>query len=99
MDSQEPPDATVAYHAQFTPPVEKARKKGRFDGQTQTYFLCRLREGAPPINVDQKPREFRSHTWVSPAHFDLRWLPKFKRAVYCDVMRDFFGVDLQVESD
>lgn len=76
-------------------PLElKKGKKGEFDGQMQTYFLCRLNEGAPSINVDQKPREFRSHTWVRPSLFDLGWLPPFKRPVYRDVLRDFFGVEV-----
>ena len=72
----------------------KKKKKGPFDGQTQTYFLCRLKDGAPPINVDQEPREFSSHTWVSPAQFELQWLPEFKWEVYRKVMRDFFGIEL-----
>ena len=76
------------------PPGVKKRKKGHFDGQTQTYFLCRLKEGAPPINVAREPREFRSHTWVDPAQFELQWLPEFKWEVYRKVMRDFFGVEL-----
>ncbi len=71
----------------------KRGKEGKFDGQEQTYFLCRLKEGAPPVNVDQKPREFRSHTWVKPSLFDLEWLPPFKRPVYREVLRDFFGVE------
>ena len=47
------------------------------------------------INVDQIPREFSSHTWVKPTLFDLAWLPAFKRSVYREVLRDFFGVELQ----
>ena len=76
------------------PPELKKGRKGKFDGQTQTYFLCRLKEGAPPINVNQEPREFRSHTWVKPSLFDLQWLPPFKRQVHRDVLRDFFGVEV-----
>ena len=80
------------------PPEIRKRKKGKkteFDGQAQTYFLCRLKEGAPPINVDQNPREFSSHTWVEPSLFDLDWLPPFKHPVHRKVLRDFFGVELQ----
>ena len=38
---------------------KKVRKHGSH-GQEQTYFLCRLKAGAPPVNVDQKPRECRA---------------------------------------
>ena len=85
------------YRYLFPPEIRQRNrsKKAKFDGQEQTYFLCRLKEGAPPINVDQIPREFSSHTWVKPTLFDLAWLPAFKRSVYREVLRDFFGVELQ----
>jgi putative (di)nucleoside polyphosphate hydrolase len=72
---------------------KKIRKHGSH-GQEQTYFLCRLQAGAPEINVDQKPREFRAYRWIPPSEFDLDWLPPFKRDVYREVMRDFFGIEL-----
>lgn len=72
---------------------KKIRKHGSH-GQEQTYFLCRLHEGAPDVNVDQKPREFRAYRWIPPEEFDLDWLPPFKRDVYREVMRDFFGIEL-----
>lgn len=72
---------------------KKLRKHGNH-GQEQTYFLCRLREGAPPVDVNQKPREFRAYRWIPPEEFDLDWLPAFKRDVYREVMRDFFRIDL-----
>lgn len=73
--------------------TKKLRKHGSH-GQEQTYFLCRLKPGAPPINVHQKGREFRAYRWIDPAEFDLEWLPAFKRQVYREVMRDFFGLEL-----
>jgi putative (di)nucleoside polyphosphate hydrolase len=73
--------------------AKKLRKHGNH-GQEQTYFLCRLNSGAPPINVHQKGREFRAYRWIDPSEFDLDWLPPFKRQVYRDVMRDFFGLEL-----
>ncbi|NNC90247.1 MAG: RNA pyrophosphohydrolase [Akkermansiaceae bacterium] len=72
------------------PPKLKSRK--RYAGQEQTYFLCRLHPSAPPIDVHGKPREFQSHQWIKPGEFSLEWLPKFKRGVYREVLRDFFGV-------
>jgi putative (di)nucleoside polyphosphate hydrolase len=72
---------------------KKVRKHGSH-GQEQTYFLCRLQSGAPPINLDQKPREFRAYRWIQPEEFDLDWLPQFKREVYRQVMFDFFELTL-----
>jgi putative (di)nucleoside polyphosphate hydrolase len=53
-----------------------------------------LKPGAPEVNVNQKGREFRAYRWIEPGEFDLDWLPAFKRIVYREVMRDFFGVEL-----
>jgi putative (di)nucleoside polyphosphate hydrolase len=72
---------------------KKIRKHGNH-GQEQTYFLCHLKEGAPAVNVNQKPREFRAYRWILPEEFDLEWLPAFKRDVYREVMRDFFQINL-----
>ena len=63
-------------------------------GQEQTYFLCQLNLEAPQVNVNQKQREFRAYRWILPEEFNLDWLPDFKRYVYREVMRDFFGVTL-----
>lgn len=72
---------------------KKVRKHG-FHGQVQTYFLCHLRPEAPEVNVNQRPREFSSYRWIHPEEFDLEWLPAFKRDVYRQVMKDFFGIAL-----
>ncbi|GAA5122499.1 NUDIX domain-containing protein [Luteolibacter yonseiensis] len=72
---------------------KKIRKHGSH-GQEQTYFLCHLKHDAPPVNVNQKQREFRAYRWILPEEFDLDWLPAFKRDVYREVMRDFFQVEL-----
>lgn len=78
------------------PPKVRARKvkKHGNHGQVQTYFLCKLKTGAPPINVHQSPPEFGAYRWILPEEFDLDWVPKFKRDVYREVMKDFFGVIL-----
>lgn len=78
----------------FYPEAVKKRKKGRYDGQEQTYFLCRLKSDAPPIDIERKAREFRDYRWLNPHKFKLEWLPPFKRKVYRQVLRDFFDVDL-----
>ena len=87
-------------YAYMFPPELRRRKGNRagFDGQSQTYFLCRLRDSAPPVNVAQDPREFRRHAWVEPSLFDLNWLPSFKRSVYRKVLRDFFEVEVESRS-
>lgn len=72
---------------------KKLRKHGSH-GQEQTYFLCRVKDDAPQVNVNQKQREFRAYRWIPPEEFDLDWLPPFKQDVYREVMRDFFQVEL-----
>lgn len=73
--------------------IKKMRRHGSH-GQEQTYFLCRLRPGAPEVNVNQKQREFRAYRWINPDEFDLEWLPPFKHEVYRQVMSDFFGLEI-----
>jgi putative (di)nucleoside polyphosphate hydrolase len=64
-------------------------------GQEQIYFLCRTTTDSPPVNVNQRSREFSAHRWIPPEEFDLDWLPDFKREVYRQVMKDFFRIDLE----
>ncbi len=69
-------------------------KKGRFLGQEQTYYFCRVFPGSPELNLIQEPREFARARWIQPAEFQLNWLPDFKKDTYREVMRDFFGVEI-----
>lgn len=78
----------------FYPEGVKERKKGNFDGQEQTYFLCQLGADVPPINLEAHTREFRDYKWIAPEEFSATWLPEFKREVYRRVMRDFFSVEI-----
>ena len=75
-------------------PDQVKKKKYYFDGQIQTYYLCRLKKGAPEIDLDQKSAEFGRYKWIRPEKFKLKWLPEFKRQVYRAVMLDFFEVRL-----
>lgn len=68
------------------------RRRRKYVGQQQTYFLCRFHGPDSLISIDTKQPEFRSWKWIEPASFDLRWLPEFKRGVYRDVLKDFLGV-------
>jgi len=72
-------------------------KRGKFHGQEQTYFLCRLIGDESVIDLDTEEREFSDFKWIEPDEFDLGWVPDFKREVYVRVMRDFFGATI-VES-
>lgn len=76
-------------------PDQVKKQKTYFDGQEQTYYLCRLKKSAPDIDLDwHKNPEFGRHKWIWPENFKLKWLPEFKRQVYRAVMLDFFDVRL-----
>lgn len=94
--SYEELDSKDGYRYLYPEEVRKKKKK-KHDGQEQTYFLCRLKKDAPPIDVDQKPREFRAYRWIKPAEFQLSWLPEFKREVHRAVLRDFFQVEASAD--
>lgn len=76
----------------FYPARIRANKK--WDGQEQTYFLCKLKKKAKGPDLGKNNPEFRDFEWVMPEDFDTDWLPGFKLEVYREVMHDFFGVDL-----
>jgi len=83
------------YRYDYPPEVSASKPphKAHFVGQEQTYFLCRLREGAPAIDLMQEPREFSQAQWIEPADFQLEWLPDFKKETYRKVLRDFFALE------
>ena len=72
----------------------KSGRKSHFVGQEQTYFLCRVSEEFPKLDLMREPREFSQSKWIHPEEFELGWLPHFKIPVYRAVMKDFFGVEL-----
>ena len=73
---------------------KKVRDKKKFDGQKQTYFLCRLKKSAPEIDLGENNPEFSDYDWVRPEEFDEAWLPDFKLDVYREVMRHFFDIEI-----
>lgn len=76
-------------------PDQVKKNKLKYDGQIQTYYLCRLKKGAPEINLERQKRpEFGRYKWIHPEDFKLKWLPEFKRQVCRAVMLDFFDVRL-----
>jgi putative (di)nucleoside polyphosphate hydrolase len=70
------------------------RRWGIYDGQEQTYYLCRFLGPEQLIRLDLSKPEFRSYLWIRPEEFQLFWLPDFKRPVYREVLKDFFGVEM-----
>ena len=73
---------------------EKKMAKHGYMGQEQTYYLCRLNAKKSKIDVEQSPPEFQDTNWIKPKKFKLDWLPSFKRAVYKQVLIDFFDCDV-----
>lgn len=67
-------------------------KKGLYCGQEQTYFLLTYLGAGDEIDLSRHTREFSAYKWIRPEKFKLKWVPKFKRRVFMQVMRDFFGV-------
>ena len=69
-------------------------KYGLFGGQEQTYYLCDYLGTDADIRLDATHQEFATFKWIAPGDFKIDWVPRFKRAVYVAVFRDFFGLDL-----
>lgn len=69
-------------------------KHGIYGGQDQTYFRCRFLGQDSDIDLNTEHREFARWRWIEPAQFRLDWVPRFKRAVYLQVFRDFMGLEL-----
>ncbi len=70
------------------------RVKKKWDGQEQTYFLCKLKKKSKGVDLGENNPEFRDFDWVKPEDFDVDWLPGFKVEVYREVMRDFFQLEI-----
>lgn len=73
-------------------------KKG-FPGQAHHYFLLCLRGSKTLLNVTGSSPEFRALRWIRPDEFNLAWLPPMKRRAYRRVLRDFFGVTVEIRAD
>jgi putative (di)nucleoside polyphosphate hydrolase len=69
-------------------------KYGIYGGQEQTYYRCRFLGRDSDIRLDKHQREFSRWRWISPALFQLSWVPKFKRHVYHQLFKDFYQMDL-----
>ena len=69
-------------------------KFGKYGGQEQTYYLCQFTGKKGDIEIDTDHPEFQDMKWIRPEEFDIKAVPKFKRAVYRQVFIDFFNVNL-----
>ena len=87
----EPVRCRNGYRYEFPP---HHRRNGTWDGQEQTYFLCRFLGNDRDIDLNQPHPEFAAYQWIAPADFRLSWVPDFKRSVYRQVFQDFFALEL-----
>jgi len=87
----QPVHSRSGYRYEFPP---NHRRDGQWDGQEQTYFLCRFAGTDGDIDLAQAHPEFSAYRWIAPEEFQLSWLPEFKRSVYHQVFQDFFALDL-----
>lgn len=72
-------------------------KYGIYGGQEQSYFRCRFTGQDSDVNLAATHQEFSHWRWIRPDEFQMKWVPKFKRAVYRQVFLDFFGLELAPE--
>ena len=70
-------------------------KYGIYGGQEQAYFLCLFLGEDADFNLAATHQEFARFRWIKPSEFQMDWVPKFKRAVYRQVMMDFFGIEFK----
>jgi len=75
-------------------PAKLKKKKRKWDGQQQTYYLCKLKKKAKGPDLGENNSEFRDFDWVKPEDFETDWLPDFKLSVYRKVMLDFFDLSI-----
>lgn len=83
--------APIAYH--YPPDVMAALAardpaKARYPGQSQHWFLARLRSGTHAIHFENHPPEFDAFEWVLPAEALNRVVP-FKQAAYRQALTAF----------
>jgi putative (di)nucleoside polyphosphate hydrolase len=70
-------------------------KYGIYGGQEQAYFLCQYLGRDEDVDLAATHQEFARWRWIAPEEFQMSWVPKFKRAVYRQVFKDFFGIEFQ----
>ncbi len=77
------------WHTLVWPPEVQANAwNGKFQGQTQKWFLCQLNSEQDPTNLQVDIPEFSSHKWVDINDVTSLVVP-FKRDVYEAVVDEF----------
>ncbi len=68
-------------------PSEAVKKKYNFDGQTQRYFLVKIKDNNL-INLDTEEPEFKEYLFVN--YKDIKpYINHFKKAIYMKVLKYF----------
>ena len=62
--------------------------KGKWRGQRQTWFLCRLTGTDADVNIETSEPEFRAWKWADPKELPAMIVP-FKKKLYEDVLAAF----------
>jgi putative (di)nucleoside polyphosphate hydrolase len=62
--------------------------KGKWKGQRQTWFLCRLTGSDEDVNIETEHPEFRAWKWAEPRELPAMIVP-FKRRLYEEVLDAF----------
>jgi putative (di)nucleoside polyphosphate hydrolase len=62
--------------------------KGKWRGQSQTWFLMRFLGEDGDVNLQTKEPEFRAWRWADPADLPALIVP-FKQGLYRDVLKAF----------
>lgn len=74
-------------------------RKGGFVGQEQTCFLARHLGSEFPAEFQEiQSPEFRSVRWIVPDEFRLEWVSEFKRELYRQLFREFWGMEWMDET-
>jgi putative (di)nucleoside polyphosphate hydrolase len=77
-------------------PVSRQRWDGRFRGQTQRWFVMRFTGKDSEINLNSYKAEFSAWRWVPMGELEGLIAP-MKRAVYRQVIREFFHLDTAMD--
>ncbi len=73
----------------------EGRTKKGYIGQEQYYFRLKLITSPTRVDIEHaSDHEFQAARWIHPAEFTLAWLPEMKHAVYRQVFKDFYGLDV-----
>jgi putative (di)nucleoside polyphosphate hydrolase len=70
------------------PELQKKLWKGRYAGQTQSWFLARFLGQDSDVNLETEHPEFRAWQWVDPWELP-QLIVTFKKQLYEEVLQEF----------